>query len=102
MKTNNKVEQEFQKLHQRVMLHKKEYCVKNEINKACRILSDLKRTGTHWVMAWELCNTDYKLISGEIIRCNYKMSTRLSDAVRLYPGMYTSRSIGRFKAFRAL
>jgi len=105
MKTSTKredVESKFNDLKKRVAKHESSYNSRAETAKAKIILDDAKKSGKHWVLAWECCNEDYKLSTGAVIKCTHRMPARLTDCYQTYPDKYEARRVGRFKAYRAL
>lgn len=101
MKTSN-AEVEFDKLKTIIRKHEAAYDLKAEIRSARMILDDAKKSGKHWVLAWECCNEDYKLSTGVKLRCSHRMPARLTDCYQLFPDKYESRRVGRYVAYRAL
>lgn len=96
------VEDAFSKLTKAIAKHEAEYDARAEVAKARVILDDAKKSGKHWVLAWECCNEDYKLSNGAKVRCSHRMPARLTDCYQMYPDKYEARRVGRFKAYRAL
>lgn len=96
------IEDAFLAIKKKITKHEHDYDLKAEVEKARIILDDAKKSGKHWVLAWECCNEDYKLSTGTKIRCSHRMPARLTDCYQMFPEKYEARRVGRFKAYRAI